>query len=255
MYVCIVNRVLPLMEGNFFIRSDAQRAHDNGFIAKQKPNLTTAPTAGQANESGCFDCNICLDTAHDPVVTLCGHLFCWPCIYKWLHVQLSSVSVDQHQNNCPVCKSNITITSLVPLYGRGMSSPSSTFGSKKQDALSTDIPRRPAPSALRNPITSASSLNPSLQHQTLSPSFHNHQYSPRGFTTTESTDLANAVMMSFLYPVIGMFGDLVYTRIFGTFTNTIAQPYQSQRMMQREKSLNRVSIFFLCCIILCLLLF
>ena len=90
----------------------------------------------------------------------------------------------------------------------------------------------------------------------MSPTFHSrNQYSPRGFTTTESTDLANAVMMSFLYPVIGMFGDLVYTRIFGTFTNAIAQPYQSQRMMQTDKSLNRVSLFFLCCIILCLLLF
>ncbi|CAH8318228.1 unnamed protein product [Eruca vesicaria subsp. sativa] len=243
------------LEGNFFM-SDAQQAHDDAFLAKQKPNLVTGPIGAQnANESGCFDCNICLDTAHDPVVTLCGHLFCWPCIYKWLHVQLSSVSIDQHHNNCPVCKSNIAITSLVPLYGRGMSSPSSTFGSNKQDAESTIIPRRPAPSTLYNQITSDSSLNPRLQHQTMSPTFHSHQYSPRGFTTTESTDLANAVMMSFLYPVIGMFGDMVYTRIFGTFTNTIAQPYQSQRMMQREKSLNRVSIFFFFCIILCLLLF
>ncbi|EOA15596.1 hypothetical protein CARUB_v10005617mg [Capsella rubella] len=242
------------MEGNIFM-SDAQRTHDDGFITNQKSDLITGSKRAQANESGCFDCNICLDTAHDPVVTLCGHLFCWPCIYRWLHVQLSSVSIDQHQNNCPVCKSNITITSLVPLYGRGMPLPSSTFGSRKQEAESTEIPRRPAPTTLYNPISSGSSLNPSLQHQTLSPTFHNLQYSPRGFTTTESTDLANAVMMSFLYPVIGMFGDMVYTRIFGTFTNTIAQPYQSQRMIHREKSLNRVSIFFLCCIVLCLLLF
>ena len=235
------------MEGSFLI-SDAQQAHEE---VKQKPNLITGPAGSQANESGCFDCNICLDTALDPVVTLCGHLFCWPCIYKWLHVQLSSLSTDHHRrNNCPVCKSNIAITSLVPLYGRGMSS---SVNSKEQDSESTVIPRRPAPSTtLNNPIASEPSLN-----QTMSPTFHSHrnQYSPRGFTTTESTDLANAVMMSFLYPVIGMFGDLVYTRIFGTFTNAIAQPYQSQRMMQREKSLNRVSIFFFFCIFLCLLLF
>ncbi|CAN8230304.1 unnamed protein product [Cochlearia groenlandica] len=232
------------MEGNYFM-SDAQRANDNVLLNKQKPDLVMGV---QANESGCFDCNICLDTAHDPVVTLCGHLFCWPCIYKWLHVKLSSVSIDQHhRNSCPVCKSNVTITSLVPLYGRGV--PSSAFTLKKQDAESTDIipPRRPAPSTLNNTIISGQSSNPT---------FHNHhQYSPRGFATTESTDLANAVMMSLLYPVIGMFGDMVYARIFGTFTNSIAQPYQSQRMMQCEKSLNRVSIFLLCCICLCLLLF
>ncbi|KAG2319320.1 hypothetical protein Bca4012_054422 [Brassica carinata] len=230
------------MEGNFF-RSDARQAHDDddGFLIKQKPNLITGPTGDQPNESGCFDCNICLDTAHDPVVTLCGHLFCWPCIYKWLHVKLSPVSVDHHQNTCPVCKSIVTVTSLVPLYGRGGMS---LFSSKKQNS---DIPRRPAPSTLNNLIT----WQPSL-----SPTFHNHHYSPRAFATAESTDLANAVMMSFLYPVIGMFGDLVYTRIFGTFTNTtIAQPYQNQRMMQHEKSLNRVSIFLFFCILLCLLLF
>lgn len=29
-----------------------------------------------------FECNICLELAQDPVVTQCGHLYCWPCIYK-----------------------------------------------------------------------------------------------------------------------------------------------------------------------------
>ncbi|CAD5327030.1 unnamed protein product [Arabidopsis thaliana] len=24
------------------------------------------------------------DSVQEPVVTLCGHLFCWPCIHKWL---------------------------------------------------------------------------------------------------------------------------------------------------------------------------
>ncbi|EOA12566.1 hypothetical protein CARUB_v10026843mg [Capsella rubella] len=238
------------MEGNFF-RFDAQRANGDGFVLTQKPSLSTVPTEVNSEESGCFDCNICLETAHDPVVTLCGHLFCWPCIYRWLDVQKSSSLSIIQQQNCPVCKSNISIGSLVPLYGRGMSSSSS----------SEAIPQRPASSPLNNLISSTSSLNPSLQHRL-------QAQSPRhygGFTATESSnDLANAVMMSFLYPVIGMFGDMVHTRIFGTFTNTLAHPYRnsrlingnnSQRMMQLEKSLHRVSIFFLCCILLCLFLF
>ena len=29
-----------------------------------------------------FQCNICLDTARDAVVSMCGHLFCWPCLHQ-----------------------------------------------------------------------------------------------------------------------------------------------------------------------------
>lgn len=31
-----------------------------------------------------FDCNICLESVEEPVVTRCGHLYCWSCLYKWL---------------------------------------------------------------------------------------------------------------------------------------------------------------------------
>lgn len=62
------------------------------------------------NEGGFFDCNICLDMASDPVVTCCGHLFCWPCLYRWLHV---------HEKECPICKGEMSIKSVTPIYGRG----------------------------------------------------------------------------------------------------------------------------------------
>ena len=35
------------------------------------------------NES-MFECNICLDIAKEPVVTKCGHLYCWSCLYMWM---------------------------------------------------------------------------------------------------------------------------------------------------------------------------
>ena len=36
----------------------------------------SAPAAGTSGEAdGSFECNICLDTAKDAVVSLCGHLF------------------------------------------------------------------------------------------------------------------------------------------------------------------------------------
>ncbi|KAG6744872.1 hypothetical protein POTOM_051512 [Populus tomentosa] len=59
-----------------------------------------------------FDCNICLDLATDPVVTCCGHLFCWPCLYQWLHVHSDA-------KECPVCKGEVTMKNVTPIYGRG----------------------------------------------------------------------------------------------------------------------------------------
>ena len=38
--------------------------------------------------------------ASEPVVTLCGHLYCWPCLYRWLQVQ-------SHCRTCPVCKAGV----------------------------------------------------------------------------------------------------------------------------------------------------
>lgn len=64
------------------------------------------------NEGGFFDCNICLDMASDPVVTCCGHLFCWPCLYRWLHIH-SDVK------ECPICKGEMTTKTVTPIYGRG----------------------------------------------------------------------------------------------------------------------------------------
>lgn len=28
-----------------------------------------------------FECSICLEMAKEPVLTQCGHLFCWSCIF------------------------------------------------------------------------------------------------------------------------------------------------------------------------------
>lgn len=82
------------------------------------------------NEGGFFDCNICLDMASEPVVTCCGHLFCWPCLYRWLHIH-SDVK------ECPICKGEMTTKSVTPIYGRG--NPSRVV----EEDLSLKIPNRP----------------------------------------------------------------------------------------------------------------
>ena len=50
---------------------------------KTKPSKTWKEDKGHSDpQSAYFACNICLELAQDPVVTQCGHLYCWPCIYK-----------------------------------------------------------------------------------------------------------------------------------------------------------------------------
>lgn len=246
----------------------------NGVVSHKK-NLksVSAQTAISGRENDCFDCSICLESAHEPVVTLCGHLYCWPCIFRWLQVQNSSDELDQRPS-CPVCKADISHTSLVPLYGRGTSSSDSEV---KKAPMDLGIPRRPPPHSLNAMFnsSSASSSHAGQLHsnyfQPQSEPFHYQQYFPhlyRGYAANGSSYLGGAAT-SFSNPIIGMFGDMIFARIFGSSdANLLAYPYvnyyphngnSSLRMrrqeMQIDKSLSRVSIFLLCCIILCLLLF
>lgn len=86
-----------------------------------------------------FECNICLDSAQEPVVTFCGHLYCWPCIYKWLECSAEPA--------CPVCKAAVSPRKLVPVYGRGkphLDPRTSLGGSASADAAHMrQIPSRP----------------------------------------------------------------------------------------------------------------
>ncbi|KAG3117733.1 hypothetical protein PI124_g3119 [Phytophthora idaei] len=70
-----------------------------------------AVTEAEPLDSGkpIFECNICLDTVSSPVVTLCGHLYCWPCLYQWM----------QSHSECPVCKAGVSEQNVIPVYARG----------------------------------------------------------------------------------------------------------------------------------------
>lgn len=85
------------------------------------------------DEGSFFDCNICLDLASEPVVTCCGHLFCWPCLYRWLFVHSDA-------KECPICKGEVTTKTITPIYTRGKH----TLVTKVQDSKSSvKIPSRP----------------------------------------------------------------------------------------------------------------
>ncbi|CAH8528329.1 unnamed protein product [Heterobilharzia americana] len=88
----------------------------------------TTERAENSGTTGSFECNICLDSARDAVVSMCGHLFCWPCLHRWLETA-------ETRTVCPVCKAAISRDKVIPLYGRG--------ADHTQDPR-TKIPPRPA---------------------------------------------------------------------------------------------------------------
>ncbi|RKP08077.1 hypothetical protein THASP1DRAFT_23863, partial [Thamnocephalis sphaerospora] len=69
-------------------------------------------TQQQDSATDYYSCNICFDTACDPVLTVCGHLFCWPCLHQWLEAQRLNPL-------CPVCKAGCGKDKVIPVYGRG----------------------------------------------------------------------------------------------------------------------------------------
>lgn len=188
--------------------------------------------------SACFDCNICLDFASDPVVTLCGHLYCWPCIYEWFRVQSCS---DEHLQ-CPVCKTELSDTSVVPLYGSGKTLPESDPKGGKPSALK--VP--PRPPASPQPLASPNSRLISAQLP----------LSPDNASFNHGNNLAMAANVS----EVGMFGEMVYARVFGNSESSYrfagnSSPRMRRQEMQVDKSLNRITTFLFFCFLLCLLLF
>ncbi|KAL2341900.1 hypothetical protein Fmac_009840 [Flemingia macrophylla] len=224
-------------------------------------DLKTIPNAESSN--GCFDCNICLDFAHEPIVTLCGHLYCWPCIYKWLHVQSDSLAPDEHPQ-CPVCKAEISHRTMVPLYGRGQAT---TEGKTPCDVF---IPPRPPASCAQTLLgTSPQSgqhlpyRNPSQGHY-----FTSQPYQEEDDATSQMLNLGATLTPGshHYHPVAGMFGEMAYARVFGNSQNLYAYPNSYRMMastssrlrrqeMQAHKCLNRISIFLFCCFLLCLVVF
>lgn len=50
--------------------------------------------------------------AKDPVLTCCGHLFCWACFYQLGYI-------DSTSKECPVCKGVVSNGNVIPVYGNG----------------------------------------------------------------------------------------------------------------------------------------
>ncbi|KAG5234957.1 RING family protein [Salix suchowensis] len=207
------------------------------------------------SSSGCFDCNICFDFAHEPVVTLCGHLYCWPCIYKWLHVQSASLASDEHPQ-CPVCKADISHTAMVPLYGRGQGSTEADQGKTLYRGMI--IPPRPSACGAQDVVSNTSNTGQRLPYRN---PYRSHNGGFEEASPSSLLNLGDPAMAGSRQPVIGMFREMVYARVFGAFPNSYhlmgasSSPRLRRHELQADKSLNRISIFLFCCFLLCLIVF
>ncbi|CAO3594386.1 unnamed protein product [Absidia cylindrospora] len=96
--------------------------------------------------TGFYNCNICFDTAIYSVLTICGHLFCWVCLSKWLELQKMNPT-------CPMCKAGCSKDKIIPVYGRGRE--------ESDPRCDASIPSRPSgkrPEPLYNPNIAGSSF-------------------------------------------------------------------------------------------------
>ena len=87
----------------------------------------------EKTSSEILSCIICLTSpATDPVVTQCGHIFCWECIKNWVN--------KCNKMFCPTCKNGIDIEKVISLYS---GSSKSTDKPKNQRIEAKANPNRP----------------------------------------------------------------------------------------------------------------
>ncbi|KAI8971412.1 hypothetical protein BDF20DRAFT_678224 [Mycotypha africana] len=102
-----------------------QYVEENSSDAMQQPTLDDVMT---------YQCNICFDVASNPVLTLCGHLYCWSCIAVWI----KTLKLQDVKATCPVCRKECDENrNIIPIYGRGDEDTSSELLNE------TSIPSRP----------------------------------------------------------------------------------------------------------------
>ncbi|KAJ6854164.1 E3 ubiquitin-protein ligase RMA3-like [Iris pallida] len=270
--------VNEIVEGYFDEGGEETTQVDQEPLKKCGDGISSVVASPPTAASGCFDCNICLDFAVDPVVTLCGHLYCWPCIYKWLQIETTS------PQQCPVCKAPLSENALVPLYGRGHIT--------KRSHQNVDIPRRPSsvrhqdqvapesdPASLTDEDLDAD-IHPMLaahrrrhQHYQLHHhEHHHHHHYPLGDYAPPSAQPSSPTLGMARTTRSGVLGGLAIAVLPWVFRNHqeamgvhYASPFSletnggSPRLRRQEieveMSLHQIWLFMFCCAVLCLLLF
>lgn len=90
---------------------------------------------GSTGNSHDFLCSICLDPVKNPVLTQCGHLYCWSCLYRWLNTQ---------HTTCPVCKAGVSKENVLPIFIRGCEQdPRGKTAGVSSESSQEQVPSRP----------------------------------------------------------------------------------------------------------------
>lgn len=161
-------------------------------------DVQTTPTVAdksvgttETDDSSAFECNICLELSKEPVVTLCGHLYCWPCLYRWIQVQ-------SYCRACPVCKAGVEIDKVIPIYGRG-----SDFDPRQQEAIKVQpVPPRPAG---QRPVVVQSGATNTAQQGVL-PALFGFQLGPgQGYVEALTPEQQHQAFLSRLLLMLGSF--------------------------------------------------
>ncbi|KAL6903447.1 hypothetical protein ACP4OV_004260 [Aristida adscensionis] len=241
------------------------------LVADVEPVKKVSGNMPATTGSGCFDCNICLDFAAEPVVTLCGHLYCWPCIYEWLRPGVESTANDSSSSarrQCPVCKATLSPDTLVPLYGRG--------GSSKKSLNGVTIPRRPMVhrETVEHQNTQSSaddhhrqSMGTTPLHQPLRHAHHHSSTAGFDFIYPPAP-LGRGLIHSTAGGVLGGMAEAVlpwafrgqlppslyYTSPYYVATQNVS-PRLRRQQVEIERSLHQIWFFLFVFVVLCLLLF
>ncbi|KAH7330845.1 hypothetical protein KP509_20G005100 [Ceratopteris richardii] len=105
-----------------------------------------------------FECHICLEVARDPVLSICGHLFCRSCIKRWLRSRPNA-----YQRTCPVCKMNLGHDhAVLPIHTSSSTGPSprsQVHPEARRGRIPTPSRRNSSSSAL-SPFSPPSPTNP-----------------------------------------------------------------------------------------------
>lgn len=177
------------------------------IISDEKSQSNTNSDDEQhANKSERWHCPICKNELKSPVVTPCGHIFCWPCISK--HLQ----NEEETQKVCPVCSKHIDIDKVVPIYGQ------------TNQAKDNEVPPPPKPERVET--------EEEIRRQNNNRNFHQNNFNfefglfPFGggvaFTYRNGTGFQVNGGNNFRNPAILLFLFFILPTIILTFVNNLA---------------------------------